>query len=104
MLVNILAVGDVCGKCGLETLEKHLRPLKKMKNIAFTVVNGENANGVGITPDQAERIFDAGADVITLGNHTWARQEIQDYLEDCGLEILTDKISHSKCPLRKPVS
>ncbi len=83
MLVNILAVGDVCGKCGLETLEKHLRPLKKMKNIAFTVVNGENANGVGITPDQAERIFDAGADVITLGNHTWARQEIQDYLEDC---------------------
>ena len=83
MLVNILAVGDVCGKVGLEMLEKHLRPLKKTKNVQFTVVNGENANGVGITPEQAERIFAAGADVITLGNHTWARREIQTYLEDC---------------------
>ncbi len=83
MQVNILAVGDVCGKVGLETLERQLRPLQRQKEIQFTVVNGENANGVGITPEQAERILDAGADVITLGNHTWARREIQTYLEDC---------------------
>lgn len=44
--------------------------------------NGENASGVGITPQQADEILDAGADVITLGNHTWNRREICDYLEE----------------------
>lgn len=82
-LVNILAVGDVVGSHGIEFLEKHLRSFKKLNNISFTIVNGENAAGTGITPDQAERIFSAGADVITLGNHTFARDSITNYLEDC---------------------
>ena len=80
MTVNILAVGDVCGKTGIEFLTQNLASIKKLKNIAFTVVNGENANVVGITPTQAENIFSAGADVITLGNHTWARYELKEYL------------------------
>jgi calcineurin-like phosphoesterase len=46
------------------------------------VVNGENASGVGLTPQQAERIYDAGADVITLGNHTFGRLQIADFLDD----------------------
>jgi 2',3'-cyclic-nucleotide 2'-phosphodiesterase len=81
MTVNILAVGDVCGKTGIDFLYQNLASIKKMKDIAFTVVNGENANIVGITPAQAENIFSAGADVITLGNHTWARWEIKEYLD-----------------------
>lgn len=81
MLINILAVGDVCGRAGIEFLHRHLGSIKKVKNIAFTVVNGENANVVGITPAQAEDIFAAGADVITLGNHTWSRWEMQEYLD-----------------------
>lgn len=81
MTVNILAVGDVCGKTGIDFLSQNLAAIKKMNNIAFTVVNGENANIVGITPAQAENIFAAGADVITLGNHTWARYEIKEYLD-----------------------
>jgi len=81
MTVNILAVGDVCGKTGTDFLYQNLSAVKKLYNIAFTVVNGENANIVGITPAQAENIFSAGADVITLGNHTWARWEIKDYLD-----------------------
>jgi len=80
MTVNVLAVGDVCGKTGIDFLNQNLNNIKKMNNIAFTVVNGENANIVGITPAQAENIFSAGADVITLGNHTWARYEIKEYL------------------------
>ena len=45
-------------------------------------MNGENAaDGVGITPKLAERLLAAGADVITLGNHTWRRHEINAYLE-----------------------
>ena len=82
MILNILAVGDVVGDGGLECLDRHLRQLKKLKNVHFTVVNGENASGVGILPRQARAIFDAGADVVTLGNHTWNRIQIADFLED----------------------
>jgi metallophosphoesterase (TIGR00282 family) len=56
--------------------------LKKMKNIGFVIVNGENASGVGLTPEQAWRIYDAGADVVTLGNHTFGKMQIRDLLED----------------------
>lgn len=83
MTVNILAVGDVCGSAGVEILEKKLRAFKKDKHISFTVVNGENAANIGVSPDLAERLFDSGVDVITLGNHTWGRREIAGYLEDC---------------------
>jgi metallophosphoesterase (TIGR00282 family) len=82
MLLNILAVGDVVGDSGVKHLEKNLRPLKKMKNIGFVIVNGENASGVGLTPEQAWRIYDAGADVVTLGNHTFGKMQIRDLLED----------------------
>ena len=81
MQLNILAVGDVVGESGLSFLARHLRSLKKLHDVHFTVVNGENASGVGILPRQAEAIFDAGADVITLGNHTWNRIQIADFLE-----------------------
>ena len=82
MSVRILAVGDVCGQPGLDFLEKRLKEYKKEQNIAFAVVNGENANVVGITPRQADAILRAGADVITLGNHTWTRTELQPYLDE----------------------
>ncbi len=82
MTVNILAVGDVSGSAGLGLLSKKLRCLKKMKNIAFTVVNGENASIFGLTAEQAEAIFDAGADVVTLGNHIWDKREMIGYVED----------------------
>ena len=48
MVIKILAVGDVCGQPGLDALEKRLKPFQKENDIAFTVVNGENANVVGI--------------------------------------------------------
>ena len=83
MLYNILAVGDVVGGCGVGHLERHLRALKKRRNIHFTVVNGENAAMTGLTQGDAERIFAAGADVITLGNHAFGKAQIADYLDDC---------------------
>ena len=82
MSVKILAVGDVCGEPGMEFLEKRLREFKREREIDFIVVNGENANVVGITPRQADAIFRAGADVITLGNHTWTRTELRPYLDE----------------------
>jgi hypothetical protein len=83
MLYHVLAVGDVVGEQGLRHLERNLRPLQKLKGIAFTVVNGENASGVGLTRDQAERIYDAGADAVTLGNHAFGKTQIADFLDDC---------------------
>ena len=82
MLVQILAVGDVVGEPGLKHLERTLRSVQKMKNITFTVVNGENVSGVGLTPEQAWRIYDAGADVVTLGNHTFGRMQIGSLLDE----------------------
>ena len=82
MLLNLLAVGDVVAQGGLDCLRRHLRTIQKNENIHFTVVNGENAAGLGLLPHQAEEIFDAGADVITLGNHTWSKLQIADYLDD----------------------
>ena len=82
MEYHILAVGDVVMEPGLRHLERHLRPLKKLKNIAFTVVNGENAAGVGLTEEQAWRIYDAGADVVTLGNHAFGKSQIGTLLDE----------------------
>ena len=79
---KVLAVGDVVGNPGLNKITHSLRWLKKKTNADFVIVNGENAAVVGITPNQAEDIFDAGADVITLGNHTYAKREITAYMED----------------------
>ena len=84
MEFKVLAVGDVVGNPGMERIRRHLRQLKRNTGADFVVVNGENASVVGIVPDQAEDILDAGADVITLGNHSFGKREIVPYLEDSG--------------------
>ena len=65
MSAKILAVGDVCGEPGLDYLTKNLRRLRKELELDFVVVNGENANVVGITPRQADAILHAGADAVS---------------------------------------
>ena len=80
---KVLAVGDVVGNPGMERVRRSLRYLKRKTGADFVIVNGENAAVVGITPNQAEDILDAGADVITLGNHSFNRREIVPYLDDC---------------------
>ncbi len=78
----ILTIGDVVSQQGLKLLEKVLNSFKRLKGIDFTVVNGENVEGMGINPDSAERLFTAGADVVTLGNHAFSRYEMIDYIEN----------------------
>jgi len=79
--MRILFVGDVVGKPGRDACEALLPRLREEHAVDVCVVNGENvADGVGITPRLAERLLAAGADAITLGNHTWRRQEIAGYL------------------------
>ena len=79
---KVLAVGDVVAAPGMDRIRRSLRYLKRQTNADFVVVNGENAAVVGITPDQALDILDAGADVITLGNHSFNKPEIHSFLDE----------------------
>ena len=80
---KVLAVGDVVGNPGMDRVCRSLRKLKRDTQADFVIVNGENAAVVGMTPRQGEDILDAGADVITMGNHTFGKRELVDYLDDC---------------------
>lgn len=79
--MKILAIGDVCGEIGQAALAVSLPELCRKYEPDLVIVNGENADGVGIRPAQAERIFNAGAHVITLGNHTFNRNYIVPLLD-----------------------
>ena len=80
MELKLLAVGDVVASGGLDYLKAQLPALKREKAIDFCVVNGENTAVLGLTPQQADEILDAGADVITMGNHTWSKRELIPYI------------------------
>ncbi|MGI6040171.1 MAG: YmdB family metallophosphoesterase [Clostridiales bacterium] len=90
----IFTVGDVVAEGGIRILERTLRSFKKLKGIHFTIVNGENAAGMGITGEQAERIFNAGADVITLGNHAFSKREMLAYVEDERYILRPENLTH----------
>ena len=83
MELKVLCVGDVVGGPGMERIRRSLRYLRRQTSADFVIVNGENAAVVGMTPQQGEEILDAGADCITMGNHTWGKREIVPYMEDC---------------------
>lgn len=80
--MKILVIGDVVAAPGMIMLKNKLRGIKSAHNIDFTIVNGENANGIGITQNLAQDLFDFGADVITLGNHAFANKGICNFLDD----------------------
>ena len=78
----ILAVGDVIGKPGRQALARFLPEIKRQYGVDFTIVNAENvAGGIGVTPDTATDLIDAGADVLTSGNHVWAQKDILPVLD-----------------------
>jgi 2',3'-cyclic-nucleotide 2'-phosphodiesterase len=67
---------------GRRAVEEHLPRIREERGVDFCIVNGENAaDGAGITAKLADRLLAAGADVITLGNHTYRRDGIGPYLE-----------------------
>lgn len=74
--------GDVVGRAGRAAIVEHLPRVRTELRLDFVVVNGENAaGGFGITSQTAQEIFDAGADCITLGNHSWDQSEALIYIE-----------------------
>ena len=80
--MNILILGDIMGPSGRDAVIKKLPNLIRKKKIDFVVVNGENSAdpGVGITKKNADEFFNAGADVITTGNHVWDQHETANFI------------------------
>ena len=81
--MRILFLGDVVGRTGREAVLAALPKLRAVLRVDLAIVNGENAShGFGLAPDMARAMFEAGADVITLGNHAWDRKEIIPFIGD----------------------
>ena len=81
--MKIFFLGDIVGKSGRLTVIKSLKDILEKKKIDFVIVNGENAadQGVGITEEISNDLFNSGVDVITTGNHVWDQKETIDYIE-----------------------
>ena len=73
--------GDVVGRAGRDGLADYLPDLRRRLGLQFVVVNAENAAaGFGITENTARELFEAGADCLTLGNHSWDQREALTYI------------------------
>ena len=79
--MNILAVGDLVGENGLDKLEQLLPKIKEENKIDFVIVNAENvAGGMGITFKNFNNLLKLDIDVMTMGNHTWAKKDIFEFI------------------------
>jgi metallophosphoesterase (TIGR00282 family) len=81
--MRILFIGDIVGKPGRRALEGLLGKVISDHAVDFTIANGENAaGGMGVTPAIGTEILDLGVDVLTSGNHIWAKKEILPFLDE----------------------
>lgn len=81
--MKILVVGDVVGKPGVNAVKTKLPMLKDKYSADIVIVNGENsADGMGITRNILETLYDAGANVVTMGNHTWGKKDIFSFIDE----------------------
>lgn len=81
--MNVFCIGDVVGSAGCDFLRSKLHTIKKMYAVDAVIVNGENsADGNGITPASAQQLFEAGADVITTGNHVFRQRSVFPLLDE----------------------
>jgi len=80
--MKILFIGDIVGKPGREAIAGLLNKVIQDHGIVFTIANGENAaGGMGMTPEIALDMLGQGVDVLTSGNHIWAKKEILPFLD-----------------------
>ena len=79
--MKILIAGDIVGSPGRTAFARVANTWKSQGKADVIVVNAENsAGGRGVTPSIAEDLFNAGADVLTLGDHTWDQRELGPHL------------------------
>ena len=81
--MNILFIGDIVGSAGREIVKEQLMQLKQHYDIDLVVANGENsAHGKGITRKIYHQLLDCGIDVITMGNHTFSKNDIYQFIDE----------------------
>lgn len=81
--MKVLAVGDLVGENGLDKLEQMLPKIKSEYKIDFVIVNSENvAGGMGINFKDFDRLLKLNVDVMTMGNHTWAKKDIFTFIDN----------------------
>ncbi len=81
-LMKILFLGDVMGRSGRAAVTERLPGLRAEWGLDFVVVNGENASsGLGLTPEHARGLLDAGADCVTLGDHAFDQKDMLQFIE-----------------------
>ena len=79
-MTNLLFIGDIFASPGRSIVAQNLRKIVAEEKIDLAIANAENsAGGFGITPQLADDLFGYGLDVLTTGNHVWAKREIYDY-------------------------
>ena len=79
--MKILAIGDLVGTAGVKKLKSELTKIRENEKIDFVIVNGENAaEGMGITRKNFDDILEENVDVITMGNHTWGKKDIFNFI------------------------
>lgn len=87
--LRILMIGDVIGRPGRRAIKSLVPQLRQEHHIDIIIANAENAaGGMGLTPETALELMDAGVDVLTSGNHIWQYKEIVPALEDGHLPLL----------------
>ncbi|WP_106497555.1 TIGR00282 family metallophosphoesterase [Lentibacillus sp. Marseille-P4043] len=81
--MKILFIGDVVGSPGRDMVQEYLPKLKEKYRPHMTIINGENAaSGKGITEKIYKQFLEWGAQVITMGNHTWDKKDIFEFIDD----------------------
>ncbi len=81
--MNILAVGDIVGQIGVNYYAKMIKGLIEKYSVDFIIVNGENSErGSGINKEIFDTLIKCGADVVTMGNHTWGKKDIFSFIDD----------------------
>ncbi|MBI5070134.1 MAG: TIGR00282 family metallophosphoesterase [Deltaproteobacteria bacterium] len=87
--MRLLFLGDVFGKPGREAVKRLVPRLIAGRAIDLVVANAENsASGIGVTPESADELLAAEVDLLTSGNHIWAKREILPYLDRSGCRLL----------------
>ena len=82
--MKIIFIGDIVGKEAREILVKKISDIKTNYKPDVIIANAENAaSGFGLTKKIAVQLFEAGVDVLTLGNHAWDQKEMLSYIEEC---------------------
>lgn len=80
--MKVLFIGDIVGSPGRKAVKEYISELKREMPFDYCIANGENAaGGSGITNTVAQDLYKCGIDALTLGNHTWAKKEVINFID-----------------------